>query len=368
MSNQDEWEKNLYKEDKRSLRKERKLASKSDRSKFKKTDQNKFLKSVDLHSNIKKGIEKFERGRIITISSKGATVKNGDELITCSLRGLLKRDKTKDKNLITVGDFVLYQKTAPGEGQIAHVEPRYSILSRADNLSRRKQQLIAANIDQVMITASFDEPPLKPFLIDRYIIAASKGGMKGIIIVNKIDLYAKATEEAKAFYEEFVKAYTKAGYEIIPLSFDTGEGLEALKAAMKDKTSVFSGQSGVGKTSLINLVTGLDMKTGDVVERTGKGSHTTTSANLIPLIFGGLVIDTPGIKSFGVWDLTVPEILSFFPDIQEFGQKCHFPDCTHTHEEKCAVQKALLFNKLSPIRYESYHYLMNSLGEEHLRR
>lgn len=368
MSENDEWEKNLYKEDKRSLRKERKLATRADRSKFKKTDREKFLKSTELHANIKRAKESFERGRVITISSKGATVKTDNDLVVCSLRGLLKRDKTKDKNLLTVGDFVLFEKTAPGEGQIAHVEPRFSVLSRADNLSRRKQQLIASNIDQVMITASFDEPPLKPFLIDRYIIAADKGGMKGIIVVNKIDLLEKATEEAKDFYAEFVKAYTKAGYQIIPLSVRTGEGIEELKNAMKDKTSVFSGQSGVGKTSLINLVTGLEMKTCEVVEKTGKGSHTTTSANLIPLTFGGLCIDTPGIKSFGVWDLTANEILSYFPDIHEIGQKCHFPDCTHTHEEKCAVQKALKIRKLSPIRYESYHFLMNSLGEEHLRR
>lgn len=368
MSSDDAWEKNLYQEDKRSQRKERKRLSNADRSKFKKTDQDKLPSTKTLHANIKRSKESFEKGRILSISPEGANVKSEDQIYLCSLKGLLKRSKGLDKNLIVVGDYVLFEKREGNEGQIVHVEPRFSILSRADNLSRRKQQLIASNIDQVMITASFDEPVFKPILLDRYLIAAAKGGMKGIIVINKIDLLKEASDEAKAFYDDFFKAYTKAGYTIIPVSTKTEEGLLSLKEAMKDKTSVFSGQSGVGKTSLINLVTGLNMRTREVVEKTGKGAHTTTYASLIPLTFGGLCIDTPGIKSFGVWDLTPQELVSFFPDIQKYQDKCHFPDCTHTHEEKCAVQKALKLRRVSPLRYDSYCQLLTDLNQEHLRR
>lgn len=368
MNSNDRWEEGYYKEDKKSLRKERKLASQADRSKYKKTDQDKIQKSHELHSNIKRDKDSFLRGRVISISSSGIHVDYEGKELLCGLRGLLKKERTQDKNLITVGDFVLFEQTAPGEGQVAHIEPRFSILSRADNLSRRKQQLIAANIDQVIITSSIGEPPLKPFLIDRYIIAASKGGMEAVIVVNKMDLLENESPEAQEYYHEFVKAYTKAGYRIIPLSIKTGEGIEALKEAMKDKASVFSGQSGVGKTSLINLVTGLDMKTREVVGKTGKGSHTTTSTRLIPLVFGGFCIDTPGIKSFGVWNLDIREIASYFPDISKYGQKCHFPDCSHLHEDNCAVIKALKMRQLPAIRYESYALLLASLKEEHLRR
>ena len=341
MTSREEWEESFYKEDKRSLKKERKRASQKDRSRYKKTDQDKIVSTGELHTNIKRARESFEKGRVVSITSKGIHVDCAGEVVVCSLRGLLKKVRTQDKNLITVGDFVLFEKTAPAEGQIVHIEPRFSILSRADNLSRRKQQLIAANIDQVIITASLGEPELKPFLVDRYLIAASKGGMKGVIVINKIDLLEKQSAEMQAYYHDFIDAYTKAGYTLIPLSVETGEGVENLKAAMKDKTSVFSGQSGVGKTSLINLVTGLDMRTREVVGKTGKGAHTTTHASLIPLVFGGFCIDTPGIKSFGVWKLTLSEIGAYFPDLHAFSGECRYPDCTHVHEEECAVLKAL---------------------------
>ena len=149
---------------------------------------------------------------MIAISSQGIAVEvEGPEKLNCTLRGLLKKDRTENKNLIVVGDLVLCEKTAPGEGQIVHVEPRFSILSRADNLSRRKQQLIAANVDQVLITTSLTEPGIKPFLIDRYLIAAEKGGMKGVIVINKIDLIDKASKEEQETLPRISFSLRKSG-------------------------------------------------------------------------------------------------------------------------------------------------------------
>lgn len=373
MTEQQEWEESFYKEGKREFKKERKLASQKDRSKYKKTDREKYEPSGQLHTNIKKDKGAFEKGRVTSITSHGIVVASDGDDCLCHLRGLLKKERNEDKNLITVGDIVLFEPTGLSkeggrEGQIVHIEPRQSILSRADNLSRRKQQLIAANVDQVFITTALVEPGLKPFLVDRYLIAAEKGGMQGIIVVNKIDLLAQATAAEQALFAEFKEAYQAAGLPLIVVSSKTGEGLEALKAVMQNKTSVFSGQSGVGKTSLINHVTGLTLRTHPIVEKTGKGAHTTTHASLVPLEGGGFCIDTPGIKSFGVWNLTPEELVHYFPDIAKIGQKCFYPNCSHIHEANCAVQKALSQKQIAQVRYDSYCLLRESLGEEHLRR
>ncbi len=175
-------------------------------------------------------------------------------------------------------------------------------------------------------------------------------------------------EQERAVYEETLRAYAAAGVLVLPVSTVTGEGMEALKLAMRDKSSVFSGQSGVGKSSLINAMTGLQLRIGDIVEKTKKGTHTTTTAHLIPLEFGGWCIDTPGIKSFGIWDLKREEVEGYFPEIHEYGMECKFANCTHTHEEHCAVLQALEKGHLSPLRYESYQALRQSIGEEHVRR
>lgn len=371
----DELEDHYFKEDRKSSKMERKIASAKDRSKFKKTDREKFKKSEDLHKNIKLSKEHLLRGRVLSIVPEGIVVEHEKQNYLCTLRGLLKKEKGQFKNLVTVGDFVLFEIKTGLEGFIAHVEPRKTILSRADNLSRRKEQLIAANIDQVLITVSVIEPTLKPSLVDRYIIAAKKGKMEPVIVVNKIDLLNVEegddlflVEQEKFLFDELIKAYASASIPVIPVSTVTGEGLDQLKEAMKGKASVFSGQSGVGKSSLINAVAGTDLDVGEIVGRTRKGTHTTTTAKLLPLEFGGWCIDTPGIKSFGVWDLKKDEIAAYFSEIHAHGKSCHFPDCTHTHESGCAVRLALEKEQISPLRYDSYVALMDSLSQQHLRR
>lgn len=351
-------------DDRKIHRQERKQKKAKDRSKFKKTDWEKHQKR-----SVTSEFEHLPIGRVLSITSQGILVDYQGELFICSLRGVLKKERHLNKNLVTVGDFVRFEKSADGEGSIAQIEPRKSLLSRADNLSRKKRQLLAANIDLVLITGSVVVPELKPTLIDRYIIAAQKGGMQPVVLINKIDLL-KAPENLgqKELFEELKKAYEKAKIPLIAVSAETNEGLEELKAIMKDKTSVFSGQSGVGKSSLINKLTSLSLKTAKAVERTKKGAHTTTTANLIPLEFGGFCIDTPGISSFGIFDLKPEEIESFFSEIHELGQFCKFPNCVHQHEEGCAVIQAVEQEEISPLRYQSYLTLRERISEDHLRR
>lgn len=334
----------FHAKDRKQFRKERRLAQESDRSKFKKTDMKVKTDPIDLS---------LPRGRVVAISGEGAVVEdlNGIRRL-CTLKGLLKKEKGIAKNLIAVGDFVRFSEDA-----ISGVEERNSYLSRQD-ITGRKEQLIAVNIDQVLITTSVVSPPLKPALIDRYIIAARKGNMHPVLLVNKIDLLADAKEEERQMFEEFMAAYEPLGFPILSISTRTGVGVEALRSLMKYKSSVFSGQSGVGKSSLINAAFGLTLKTGDLAQKTDKGSHTTTTAELLSLPGGGYCIDTPGVRSFGIWGLSREDVKGHFSDLGELGSNCKFPDCTHIQEPSCAVLEALEKETISPIRYESYRSLL----------
>ncbi len=364
----------FFGEERKQDKKDRKLAQATDRSKYKKTDKAKFLKGVDKDLENKLGDTKTRKGRVISILPEGIIVVCDEKIVTCHLRGVLKKERTQMKNLVTVGDYVRFEEYEEGYGVIAHVEPRVSVLSRADNLSRRREQLIASNIDQVIITVSVMQPPLKASLIDRYIIACIKGKMSPVIVITKIDLLTDESidpverEVEMELLKMVLETYPKLNIPVVLVSNVTGDGIDELKLLMKDKSSVFSGQSGVGKSSLINAVTGLDIRVGSVVGRTKKGSHTTTTTNLIPLTFGGWCVDTPGIKSFGVWDLNKFEIDKYFSEIHEIGKSCKFPNCIHLHEEECAVKEALERGEISELRYESYETLLASTTSQHLRR
>ncbi|SCA62864.1 Putative ribosome biogenesis GTPase RsgA [Chlamydiales bacterium SCGC AG-110-M15] len=365
-------EEELFPEMRKESRLERKIASRTDRSKYKKSDQDQKQK----HS-AKQSLEendKLLRGRVLSIKGLDIIVDCDGTQHTCVIPGIFKKDRTRKKNLLIVGDFVLFDPTSKGEGVVRRIEERHSIFSRADNISRRREQYIAANIDQVLITVSLLKPHLKHSLIDRYIIATLQGNMKPIIIINKIDLLddedipSDLRDEERMLFQEVLKVYHDLNIPIIPISAETGEGLDKLKVVMSGKASVFSGQSGVGKSSLINAATGLDFETNAVVSRTGKGSHTTTSASLVPLSCGGWCIDTPGISSFGIWDLKVENVEAFFEEIHEYGAHCKFSNCSHRHEPDCAVMEAVENEEISPLRYGSYCTLIESIEEKHRPR
>lgn len=345
----------------------RKIATRRDRSKYKKTDTDKRKKSEEVpHSTL----GAFRRGVVCSIRGHDIIVQADGEQHICTLRGVIKKEKSHLKNLIIVGDFVQFDE----QNSIAFIEERKTVLSRADHLSQQREHLIAANIDQVLITISVVDPAFRPPIIDRYLAAAVKGGLHPVILCNKIDLFDNPIypewdrQKQKELLQECEKVYTSIGVPFIPLSIVTLEGLDRLCAVMKDRISVFSGQSGTGKSSLINATCGLNLKVGRTVLSSKKGAHTTSFAELIALPAGGFVVDTPGIKSFGVWGLEAAELRTLFVDIAQAAKECKYQNCFHKGEDGCAIPKAIEEGIVSPIRYASYLNLLESLENEHLRR
>lgn len=352
-------EEHFHDRDRKLHRKERKSAQEGDRSKFKKTDQKKESGSSSPDQT------HLPRGQVTAITGESIQVNIEGKNVFCTLKGQLKKEKRQRKNLLAVGDFVRIEPISSSHGVISSIEERYSFLSRVD-ISGKQEQLLAVNIDQVLIISSLLHPALKPALIDRYLIATEKGNMQPIILVNKTDLLKAASQKEREFYKEFLDAYERIGYPILSVSALDHTGIQSLCSFMKNKTSVFSGQSGVGKSSLLNAAFGFQLKTGELIQKTSKGAHTTSSATLLPLPNGGFCIDTPGIRSFGVWKLERSDLLSHFKEFLPFAANCRYPNCSHRMEPDCNIQTALQTQQISPIRFTSYLTLLEEIeGIDH---
>ncbi len=290
------------------------------------------------------------RGRVLSVFGLASTVQGSDGAVyQCATRRILKTLSTDERNPVIVGDVVLFRPSENpqcNEGVIDRVEPRRGTLSRA---VRGRRQVIVSNVDQLLIVASVAEPRLKPNLIDRLLVAAEKGRVRPIICINKIDLVEPAN------LEPMVGVYCRMGYPVLMVSAKTGFGTDRLRRLVAGRESVVAGQSGVGKSSLLNAIdTNLHLRVGAVSEENEKGRHTTTTARLMPLSCGGFVVDTPGMRSFELWDVIPEEVGGYYRDLRPYVNHCRFPDCTHTHEDDCAVKDAVTDGRLDERRYESY--------------
>ena len=287
------------------------------------------------------------QGRVLRVQGLHSAVQLDDGTIRmCATRRLLKTLSTDQRHVVAAGDRVWVRPAGTSEGIIERVEPRMGVLSRT---SRSRQHVLVANVDQLLIVTSAAQPRLKPNLLDRYLVTAEKTRIEPVICINKVDLVNRAD------LEPLIGVYSQLGYRTLQVSATMGWGMKALHQLLQGRASAVTGQSGVGKSSLLNLIEpGLALRVQSVSNESEKGKHTTTTAELIPLSLGGFVVDTPGIRQFQLWDVSPEEVAGFFRDLRPYVSHCRYPDCTHTHEEPCAVKDAVADGFIDVRRYESY--------------
>jgi ribosome biogenesis GTPase len=286
-------------------------------------------------------------GRVLVSRGAGYVVALDDgRQMECTVRRVLKTMVTGHRSAVVAGDRVLVRPDTESQGVIERVESRRGMLSRK---AKGRRHILVANVDQILIVGSAGDPHLKPSLIDRYLISASLGEIQPIIVINKVDLVDPVD------LQPVVGLYSGLGYETVPVSTRTGQGLAWLKRLMTGRATALAGQSGVGKSSLINaLEPGLNLATKVVAVESRKGTHTTSVSSLYPLSFGGWVVDTPGIRGLELWDVNREEVEGYFVEFHPFVRDCRFPDCSHRHESACGVKRALALGYISYSRYESY--------------
>lgn len=276
------------------------------------------------------------------------------------LRGKLRLRDSRTTNPVAVGDRVYYDISDTGEASITDIELRRNyIIRRASNLSK-ESHIIASNLDQAFVVASLHSPATNTEFVDRFLVTCEAYNIPAAIILNKTDLTSSNGEEL----DEFLAIYDTAGYTVYPISATTGEGIDVLRGLMKDKTSLLTGNSGVGKSTLVKVLSPeSDVKIGKISDYHHKGMHTTTFARMYTLPEGGSIIDTPGIKGFGLIDIEAGEVFRYFPEFMRYAPQCQFYNCTHVHEPGCAVTSAIEQGWIAPQRYESYLKLLDEDGK-----
>lgn len=292
-----------------------------------------------------------QKGRVLSVHGVNSYVEDeSGRVFTCATRRVLKTLSTNQRQVVVAGDRVYFRDTRQPDGRcegvIERVEPRFGTLSRT---SRNRKHIVVANVEQALIITSAAEPRLKPNLIDRLLVTCERSGIRPIVCVNKIDLVDPAS------LQPLVGVYAKMGYQTVLFSAKTGFNLGRLRRILVGHESVVVGQSGVGKSSALNAIdSSLNLRVGAVSEDNHKGRHTTTTARLLKLSFGGYVVDTPGIRQFMLWDVEPNEVVGYYRDLRPYENLCKFQDCTHTHEASCAVKDAVADGRLDARRYESY--------------
>lgn len=279
------------------------------------------------------------------------------------IRGVLKMDDITSTNPVAVGDIVEMEveEEEAGTAIINSITDRRNYINRQSPKSRYQHHIVAANLDQSVLVATLREPRTSQGFIDRFLVASEMYHVPAVIVFNKWDLYR---EKEKLQYEEWATMYDDAGYPVIVCSTVTGEGLEELKQKLTGKVSLFSGHSGVGKSTLLNaILPELKLRTQDVSGWSGKGMHTTTFAEMFDLPGGGSLIDTPGVREFGLVNVTKQELSHYFPEMRSRLIDCQFNNCQHLNEPGCAIKQAVEDGAITAERYESYLSLLLTIDE-----
>ncbi|MBA4031821.1 MAG: ribosome small subunit-dependent GTPase A [Planctomyces sp.] len=295
-------------------------------------------------------------GRVLSsVGSTQCTVQVEDgRRFMCSVRRIVRTMARETRNAVAAGDRVWITATDEKTGVIERVEPRQGVLSRGH---QNRQHVLVANVTQMLIVGSAAQPNLKPALIDRFLVSAGKGEVHPIVCINKIDLVDPLE------LQPLLGWYSQIGCDVVMTSVTTGYGVDRLRMLLQNEQTVFAGQSGVGKSSLLNAVQpGLSLSTGIVSEVTQKGKHTTRYTQLLALNGGGWVVDTPGIRQLELWDVRPEEIEGYFVEFRPFVALCRYPDCRHYREDDCAIRRAVQMDLIPRVRYESYLRMM--LGDD----
>lgn len=287
--------------------------------------------------------------------------------INCKVKGNFRLKGIRTTNPVAVGDHVDILINPDGNAFIVAIEPRENyIIRRASNLSK-ESHIIAANVDRAYLVVTLMHPVTSTTFIDRFLATAEAYRVPATIVINKIDLLTEA--EDKEYCEAVAYLYSSIGYEVLQVSARTGAGIDGLRDALSGKVSLFSGNSGVGKTSVINaLLPGLELRTSAISDIHDTGMHTTTFSEMFAVPGGGWIIDTPGVKGFGTIDFERNEIAHFFPEIFEISHDCRYNNCTHTHEPGCAVLAALEESRIAQSRYNSYLSIMDDTNPDKYRK
>ena len=288
-------------------------------------------------------------GLVIKNTGSWYTVLTDDgQLLECKVKGNFRIKGIRSTNPVAVGDGV----TVNSEGWIIDIDDRRNyIIRKSINLSKQSH-IIAANVDQALLVVTVNYPQTSTIFIDRFLASAEAYRVPVILVFNKTDLLD--ADEAR-YQQMLIALYETIGYQCSTISAETGEGVEELKKLLPGKMTLLSGNRGVGKSTLINrLVPGVNLRTAEISDAHNAGQHTTTFSEMIPLEGGGWLVDTPGIKGFGTFDMEPEELTSYFKEIFHFSKDCRFSNCTHTHEPGCAVLKALEDHYIAQSRYQSY--------------
>lgn len=307
-----------------------------------------------------------KKGRVVESTGRWYEVSydenGGMETINCRLPGRFRLDDHDLTNPIAVGDYVEFEMNDDGSGSIEKIADRKNYLIRQSTHHQQESQILVSNIDCAYAVQSIKKPRFKQGFVDRFLVTCEAYQISAAVIINKMDL----TDEKDANYvDALTNLYESLGYPVLKTSIKDEPSLDRLKNELKDKTSVFVGPSGVGKTSLLNHIDpSIDRKVGDISDYNEKGVHTTTYAKLLPLTSGGYLVDTPGIREFGLVNIEPWELSLFFPEMLEPRRQCKFNNCTHSHEPGCGVMQAFEEGKIDPNRYDSYLKILDSLEED----